>query len=234
MRIKNGCLLVNFFMVLLFSFSFLENCVSQIYISPYVGLGLSKTTNSDVRYFSKIELNNNFNISYSIGIGFEHFLSENFSLGLTLQGERLDFEVSRGSFLDGQVIGAGPIPSSTKYYHDRIYTGLNFKFSVAKNISFSSGMNHVYTPYVYNFSYTGSDKEKFPTKKSEFGVNFSLHFFYKAFNLTAFYYHSLWYDGVGYYAELDPIKTIGLRLGYRIKVLDEFKSKRSKVNCPKL
>ena len=52
---------------------------------------------------------------------------------------------------------------------------------------------------------------------------------------TVFYRHGFWFSDTGAIAEIDPVKSVGVRVGYRFKVLDKLTLKRKrKIDCPKL
>ena len=129
----------------------------------------------------------------------------------------------------------------THFIHNRYYYGIGGQYSFSPNIIMLGGVNFIDTPkIVWIFDESENlpwdRKIPVPTDEREMSAQIGFTFHTKlGIDVSVFYRHGFWFSDTGAIAEIDPVKSVGVRVGYRFKVLDKLTLKRKrKIDCPKL
>jgi hypothetical protein len=201
--------------------------VAQFYISPLIGVDFARLESAPSRpgYQGIYITNKGFEVNSTFfGIKLTHRLNSRFSLSGNLSFTSKEVNASFYYYdpLDG---------FNFNYYRSR----LSFCFGPISNFSLGAGINLNFIADLVGRDYDRGKVDCTLTRDSlikDMGVSLQVGYSWKNFELEAYYYH-----GIGSYRQYDfylkPIQSIGIALGYNIKIFDRGK-RGKKVDCPKV
>lgn len=214
------------------------NTFGQTYLGAVAGYDyLLMTTNQKNHVYSVILKDDDKNWhspSFTYGIRLEQQLVN--SLLLSLQGNYTKKEIS--------IYYHGIIPQINKVQFNTYRTSIQVKWLPIKNSYIGLGINCDYIPYFtksyqeiegYNsffVSEEGVRKEKHNRK--DIGGIISLGYTFKGFFAELYYIHGFTIKGDLGLKAINPAKSCGINIGYRLKLFDKLKFNGKKANCPKL
>lgn len=210
---------------------------AQTYLSPYIGISNNKIENYNVSALNFPEFKNEREYSHLFGLSIEHGVLKRLNLVLDVQFERLEIEAGSGGYIrltDGPLFnyfGQGGLKS---FIHRRYGGAFGLQYEVLRSLVLSYKHKLTNTSLIIWHEREFENDAYFDVQLLEFAHQFSLSYRLNKIYIEAFYNHG--YKGdTGAYASVEPLKSYGLKIGYRFKILDKIENKRSKkIDCPKL
>lgn len=200
---------MNYFLLIFLAF-FPFSVFSQITIEPNLILKRVwySVDNNPSETLLRIEKSNG--IQYGLGVEISTKLLANIKLSLMLDysqaGNSGDYD-----YLDeqGRVITTD-FGSSIQRWNNAIY----FSFNIFESITVGAGGHVTYQPSIYG-NFFGRNSTAY--RAIEFGLGTSLKYTIKKINISLDFYRGFLNKGGNFYY-FDPLKTLGLRLGYLIEL----------------
>ncbi len=224
----------------LFNFVIQVNGNSQTFLIPQIEVGYNTISNESDHFFSAGTFLEDREESFSIGLQLNQSFSNKFEVNLFSRFERLVARPDAIYALDSR--GDDPIILLNDFnprgiVFRRYHYGVGFGLELVKNLKVVSSFSMIHTA-----SHKRQTKEDFRhalgeliTKTGEFESNVELGLRYQlgSISIAAYYRYGFWQNINGEVYEIDPVNSMGIRVGYSFKLLDKIKRKR-KVDCPEL
>jgi len=224
--------------VSIFLFSGQQNCLSQTYIIPEIGLAYNSVTLENKQYFVYSDLKNDIEESYSIGLRLIHKVSNNFVVNISTRWERLATAPENIEFFrDNERIEHIVEFPLRRFVHRRFHYSLGVQYNIFEQINISISSILISTPSIlWQRAPEWRDlipNTAIPAQEKEFGLEVGIGYQLNRFDLSFYYRHGIWQNDRGANGEVDPVNSLSLRLGYHFKVFDKV-TRKNKVDCPKL
>ncbi len=215
---------------------------SQTHISPQVGIAFNTISNDFERQtIGRTGYLQDMEESFLIGLQVSHSLNNRFEVYLNGRFERLEAIPSPftelGEREDGTTISIFNEFTPGGIVFRRFHFGLGFGYEFVPKLTFISSLSLVRIASTKRRQKKGLqhilDDRVLKSGELESYFELSLRYQFKSISIAPYYRNGFWHNDGFAPDQIDPVSTVGLRIGYRFKVLDKIKQS-SKVVCPKL
>jgi hypothetical protein len=212
----------NILLILIVFFVDTITCQSQTYLSPVLGMDLTKLQNNDKDpAFVNIHITDK---GYSLlseyyGVKIEHVLSKSVSVFCNANFTHKHVNALIFDFV-----------AKDGFNFNYLRTGIAINFRVLNFLSIGVGGNF---NSLKNFKYTlhGNVNNEFISSYQDYGISILPRIYWKNFELNPYYYKGLNSNQDKSGLNIKPVQSLGVSLSYKIKIFNKYKNKG--VTCPK-